>query len=164
MDSNKMSEVIRSIAGISLDALFIAATGYEPSVSQIADVTEYIETRYGVYAEEEQETTSPVVTAVAEPKVKRTYTKRKKTIKSPEYLVDWKDPDVQSFLDVALDGNEHVFSYAELNSIMPFSKMKFSVFSHYLRKTARRRGMATVNFKRDFKARTVYIAANPTLS
>jgi hypothetical protein len=164
MDSKKMSEVIRSIAGISIDSLFIAATGYEPSVAQIADVTEYIEVRYGLAPVEEPEASSPVATAVAEPKVKRVYTKRKKSMKTPEFLVNWQDPDVQMFLDIALDGQEHVFSYAELNSIMPFSKMNFSVFSHYLRKTARRRGMVTVNFKRDFKSRTVRIAATPPLA
>jgi len=103
--------------------------------------------------------TAPAPVTVATPKVKRVYSKRKPERKVPNYLVNWNDPDVRLFLDIALDGTERTFQFAELNSIMPFSKVSFSVFTHYLRKTAKRRGFVTASFKRDFKSRTLTIKA-----
>ena len=166
MDHVKMSQIIRSIAGVSLDELFLDATGSHPTVEQLADVSEFIENKYGVTttveAEAEvEETTAPVATIV-KPKVTRSYTKRKQTRSKPTFVVDWQDPQVQMFIDLALDGEENTFTFAELNSIMPFNRVSFNVFTSYLRKKAIRRGYKGLITKRNLVSRTVTVQAKRT--
>jgi len=159
-----MSETIRTIQSISLEEMFMMTSGTTPTLNQLADVAEYIETKYGVAHEPIVETTAVVAPVVAVAPVATGTTVRKHNKRAPRYIIDWTTPDVKMFLDIALDGEEHSFSYAELNSIMPFSRAGSTVVSNYIRKVARRRGFKVCHVKHNNKTRSLVVHAVKTVA
>lgn len=161
MDKQKMSETIRIIQSISLEEMFTVTSGTTPTLNQLADVAEYIETKYGVVHEPIVGTTvvAPVLTATPA----RKYNKSSVNKRAPRYIIDWTTPDVQMFLDIALDGEEHSFNYAELNSIMPFSRAGSTVVSNYVRKESRRRGFKVCHVMHNSKTRSLVVHAVKTV-
>jgi hypothetical protein len=151
MNNNEAIELYRSIRKLTEDSLKREATAKE--IEQVLITLASFSSSSS--KKNEVSSTTSTVTKLTTNKATPVVHKKKRA----ERLVDWQSRDVRMMLDIVLDGNFHTISYADLDAIMPFKKIRKTVFSNYVRAEAHRRGYPVCHIQHMNNKRQVTIQA-----